>query len=62
MYIKDGSGQPVYAIGGPYDEDSELRLTCVVENGIVLISPSHCMLYTLLPVTHLGPFLDITEK
>lgn len=33
MYIRDASGQTVYAIGGPYDEDSELRLTCVVENG-----------------------------
>lgn len=33
MYIKDAQGRKVYAIGGPYNEDSELRLTCVVENG-----------------------------
>lgn len=33
MYINDAQGRRVYAIGGPYNEDSELRLTCVVENG-----------------------------
>ncbi|RWS31832.1 nephrin-like protein [Leptotrombidium deliense] len=34
MYIKDQKGQPVYAIAGPYDEDSDLHLTCVAENGL----------------------------
>ncbi|RWS10218.1 CD80-like C2-set immunoglobulin domain containing protein [Dinothrombium tinctorium] len=33
MYIRDHKGQAVYAIAGPYDEDSNLNLTCIAENG-----------------------------
>ncbi|XP_074603923.1 protein turtle-like isoform X2 [Brevipalpus obovatus] len=33
MYIKDSDNQRVYAIAGPYPEDSPMSLTCVAENG-----------------------------
>ncbi|RWS02857.1 hemicentin-1-like protein, partial [Dinothrombium tinctorium] len=33
IYIRDEKGQHVYAIAGPYDEDSNLNLTCIAENG-----------------------------
>jgi len=33
MYIKNSDNQKVYAIAGPYLEDSPMSLTCVAENG-----------------------------
>ncbi|XP_015784799.1 titin [Tetranychus urticae] len=33
MFIRDRWDQPVYAIAGPYPQDSSMQLTCIAENG-----------------------------